>query len=313
MGTGESNPIEWLQYIANSFSGLADMWDDCDSDDFDTDYLEAHFEEYKNDFECPDISKLEMYEEVLRTASESVLHAYLYDSMDTFHDIERNRENVLKAFANKTIFPNLLMAIGIIESVISEAKASENSFYHYLYYCVASTPEIAGEWFGERAVERYKKNPILTEDDYEGALGSVAELIEIIEKNQFSAKLRESAWAIKGYCKLNAESPEKYAEIEAEIAKRKRPRRKTPPQLLKETRERQAVRELAKNDKITAEELGKILGCNKSTVVRLKAWQSKGILAYSPPQNGFKKQDNEGKTDVEAVSENEPDEDIENS
>ena len=95
--------------------------------------------------------------------------------------------------------------------------------------------------------------------------------------------------------------------------KQKKTRKKTPPQLLKETRERQAVKELAKNDKITAEELGKILGCNKSTVVRLRAWKNKGVLANPPPPNGFKKQDNESKTDVEAVSENEPDEDIGNS
>ncbi len=60
-------------------------------------------------------------------------------------------------------------------------------------------------------------------------------------------------------------------------------RRKTPPQLLKETRERQAVKELAKNPNITAKALGANLGCDKSTIVRLKAWQNKGVLSSPAP------------------------------
>jgi hypothetical protein len=207
-------PMEWLQYIADSFSGLADVWDE-----YDSDYFEDEFEEYK--VERPDIGKVEMYEEISQGVGECLLHAYIYDSMDAAKEMEYVRENIIKAFGHSIIFPNLLNAIGIIESVMSEAKPFENSFYYYQYYSVVSTPEEAREWFGEEAVKRYKKNPKLTEDDYENAFNCITELLEIIEKNQFSAKLRESAWAIKGYCKLNAESPEKYAEIEAEIAKTK--------------------------------------------------------------------------------------------
>ncbi len=55
----------------------------------------------------------------------------------------------------------------------------------------------------------------------------------------------------------------------------KKKRKKTPPQLLKETRERQAAKELAKNPNITAEKLGKILDCDKSTIVRLEALSEK--------------------------------------
>ena len=207
-------PMEWLQYIADSFSGLADLWDE-----YDSDYFEDEFEEYK--IEYPDINKLEMYHEISRRVGESLLHSYICDSRDISADIEYFRENVLKAFAKKAIFPNLLGAVGIIESVISEAKIFERDFYYYQYYCVANTPEDAEKWFGEGAAKRFKENPKLTEDDYENAFSCITELLEIIEKKQFSAKLRESAWAIKGYCKLNAESPEKYAEIEAEIAETK--------------------------------------------------------------------------------------------
>jgi hypothetical protein len=98
----------------------------------------------------------------------------------------------------------------------------------------------------------------------------------------------------------------------ARDTKQKKTRKKTPPQLLKETRERHAAQELTKNPNITAEKLGKKLECDKSTIVRLKAWQNRGILAYSPPPNGFKKQDDEGGTDTEAIGENESNNEIEN-
>ena len=67
-------------------------------------------------------------------------------------------------------------------------------------------------------------------------------------------------------------------------ATRPRARKKTPPQLLKETRERQAVKELARNPEITARELGTTLGCDASTVVRLKAWKNRGVLHRDPPR-----------------------------
>ncbi|MBN2457319.1 MAG: hypothetical protein JXB29_12420 [Sedimentisphaerales bacterium] len=91
-------------------------------------------------------------------------------------------------------------------------------------------------------------------------------------------------------------------------------RKKTPPQLLKETRERQTAKELAKEPNKTAEELGKLLGCHKSTVVRLKAWQKRGVLANPKPPNGFKKQpkDDKSRGDIEAIYENEPNDEGEN-
>lgn len=78
-------------------------------------------------------------------------------------------------------------------------------------------------------------------------------------------------------------------------------RKKTPPQLLKETRERQAILELTKNPNITAEKLGKILGCNKSTVTRLKAWQNKKVLDYDEPPNGSKRASDKAGPDIEAI------------
>ena len=206
-------PMEWLQYIADSFSGLADLWDEHDSD-----YFEDEFEEYK--VECPDISKLEMYSGISQHVSESLLHAYHLDSMDVAKEIEYLRENILKAFENKVIFPNLLSAIGIIESVMRLGESSTEDFLYNLNFCGFSSSEQVSETYGEKAAKRFKKEVELTEDDYENAFESVTELLENIEKGRFSEKLRESAWAIKGYCKLKAESPEKYAETEAKIAKR---------------------------------------------------------------------------------------------
>lgn len=61
-------------------------------------------------------------------------------------------------------------------------------------------------------------------------------------------------------------------------------RKKTPPQLLKETRERHAANALAKNPDMTARELADQLGCVASTVVRLKAWKNRGLLHRDPPR-----------------------------
>lgn len=80
-------------------------------------------------------------------------------------------------------------------------------------------------------------------------------------------------------------------------------RKKTPPQLLKEARERQAVKELAKNPDITSEQLGKILGCHKSTAVRLKAWQKKNVLNNPLPKGFIKRTGDENDSIVEAINE----------
>jgi hypothetical protein len=77
-------------------------------------------------------------------------------------------------------------------------------------------------------------------------------------------------------------------------------RKKTPLQFLKEARERQAAKELAKQPNITSRELGKILECNASTVTRLDAWQKKEILKGTPP-NGFIERNEDGETSIEAI------------
>ncbi len=206
-------PMEWLQYIAASFSGLADLWDE-----YDSDYFEYEFEEYKT--EQPKIHKLKMYDEISQSVNESLLHAYIYDSMDIAKEIEHLRGNIVKAFEGSVIFPNLLNAIGIIEFVMLLGESLQGDFYYCLHYCVASTPEEADEWFGKGSAKSYKKESELTIDDYEKAFDCVTEFLETIEKGQCSAKLRESAWAISGFCKLKTD-PEKYEEIKTKIAKRK--------------------------------------------------------------------------------------------
>ncbi|MDI6450522.1 hypothetical protein [Anaerobaca lacustris] len=65
---------------------------------------------------------------------------------------------------------------------------------------------------------------------------------------------------------------------------KRRARKKTPPQLLRETRERHAVKALTQDPEITSRELGKKLGCDASTIVRLKAWKSRGLLHRDSPR-----------------------------
>lgn len=93
--------------------------------------------------------------------------------------------------------------------------------------------------------------------------------------------------------------PEASGKVE-KIPQKKR--RKAPPQILKESRERQAAQELAKNPNITAEELGKILDCDKSTIVRLKAWKNKDVLKSKIP-NGFIRQTKDDDGSIEAIDE----------
>ncbi|GAF69797.1 unnamed protein product, partial [marine sediment metagenome] len=207
-------PMEWLQYIADSFSSLADLWDE-----YDTNFFENEFEDYKN--ESPQSTKKEMYEYIAweRISGEGLIHAYLYDCMDIANEIEHLRGNIVKAFEGCVIFPNLLNAIGIIESVMHLGESSQEDFLYYQYYCVFSSPEEVSEIYGEKAAKRFNKEVELTEDDYESAFECITELLEKLEKDRYSEKLRESAWAIKGYCKLKVGS-KKYAETEAQIAKR---------------------------------------------------------------------------------------------
>jgi len=206
-------PLEWLQYMAEEFSGLAEAWDD-----FDPNHFEERFEDYKE--ENPNIGKMGgMYEEIAHSVSEFLLHDYICESGDIIREIEPLKPFVLEEFEGCVIFPNLLDAIGVIEAVIRVAEEVEHYYWYCLYYCCGVTKEEAIKYFGKNAEKRFDSERELTEDDYEKAFDCITELLEIIEKRQFSQKLRESAWAIKGYCKLKVGS-EKYAEIETEIAKR---------------------------------------------------------------------------------------------
>lgn len=85
--------------------------------------------------------------------------------------------------------------------------------------------------------------------------------------------------------------------------KRKKARKKTPRQFLKEARERQAAQELAKDPNLTAKKLGEILECDKSTVVRLKAWKKKNVLNNPLPKGFIKRTEDENYSTVEAINE----------
>jgi hypothetical protein len=88
-----------------------------------------------------------------------------------------------------------------------------------------------------------------------------------------------------------------------EKPKSKKKRRKAPTGLLKEARERQAVKELVKNPNITCRELGKILGCHETTVIRLKAWKERGVLSYEG-QEGLTTRQEDDSYNVDGVVRN---------
>ena len=80
--------------------------------------------------------------------------------------------------------------------------------------------------------------------------------------------------------------------------------KRAPMQCLKEARERHAAKEIAKEPNITCVKLAKILGCHRSTVVRLEAWKKRGVLAYPEPPKGYRKQSKDrNKADIESIDE----------
>jgi len=206
-------PLEWLQVFADSLHEEANGWEkDCDPN-----FFKYHFEDCKE--ECPDISKREMFSEAVSFVTEGFLHIFWFHDLKEFKsEIEALRENILKAFENSVIFPDILRAIGIIEFVACLVEECLDSFWFDTHYFIADSPEEAEKHFAG-AAKRWKREAELTEGDYEKAFEGITEFFRTMEKRQFSQRLRESAWTIEGYCKLKAGS-EKYSQMETEIEKR---------------------------------------------------------------------------------------------
>ncbi|MHC4496425.1 MAG: hypothetical protein ACYSYM_11455, partial [Planctomycetota bacterium] len=210
----KTQPIQWLQNVAFCLVSLAGVWDE-----YDSDYVKDTFEHYQEQF--PNMSKIEMYRGIAYSIRE-LLRNYYTESMSVINELSAsdNKEYVLKEFEGSTVFASIVDAIGTLECVISEAEFPQNHFYYHQYYCIAPTPKDAEEWFGAEAAGRYRKNPKLTLRDYENAFEHIPGLLKKIEEGRFVQKLKESAGKIRAYCRLKAESPEKYIETEAAIAKR---------------------------------------------------------------------------------------------
>ena len=216
-GGRELQPLEWLQSIAISFSYLAGILEQKAPES-----LDEIFEDYK--IRYAGISKAEMYKEVSHSVWERQLYEYIYEIIDVVDEIEPFNSLILQTFKDSAIFPSLLNAIGVLEEIRGEAEFTEEVYWSCLYYRICPTPN-EDKGFGERAERKSDRKHELPEGNYENAFKCITKFIETIVKCQYSAKLRESSWVINGYCKLKSGS-EKYAEIETEIAKRKRGRKK---------------------------------------------------------------------------------------
>lgn len=86
-------------------------------------------------------------------------------------------------------------------------------------------------------------------------------------------------------------------------AKKRTRRSPTPATVLKEARERHAVKILVKRPGITSRQLGQELDCNASTVTRLKAWTKRGVNDHPKPPRGFrpKGDTDESGPDIDAI------------
>lgn len=207
-------PLEWLLCFADSLHEEANGWEE----DCDPNFFEDHFEDCKE--ECPDISKREMFSEAVSFVTEGFLHIFWFHDLKDFkREIEALRENILKAFENSVIFPDIFRSVGIIEFVSRLVEECLDNFWYDVHYFIADSPEEAEKYFGRRAAKMWKREAELTEEDYEKAFEGIAEFFRTMQKRQFSQRLRESAWIIEGYCKLKAGS-EKYTQTEVKLAKR---------------------------------------------------------------------------------------------
>jgi len=114
----DKKQLEWLQYIADAFINLADLWDEVDVNFFEETY--SYFREHE-----PEINKIEMYEQISESVFDYILHGYICDSGDILHQIEHSKTNIIESFQNTVIFPSILKAVGIIKHVRNIAKFAE--------------------------------------------------------------------------------------------------------------------------------------------------------------------------------------------
>lgn len=135
---------------------------------------------------------------------------------------------------------------------------------------------------------------------------TIAEIVEVVKRRR-SEGIQSEISRIKSDVigKFGAEGIRGIDEPAAKEARRKPPakgkaKRKLPQAYHREALEKYAAMELAKNPDITAEALGQLLHCNKSTIVRLKAWQKKEVLDYSAPPKGFIRSGEDGNQHIEA-------------
>jgi len=211
------SPMEWLQFIASELEQMANLWDD-----YDSNYIEEAIK--AEEFNCPTLNKIEIYAQIASDVgyeSLNALHIYIWENSEIKKEIEQNRENIVKAFSNSVIYPNLLNIIGIIEIDIAIAKGYEFMFWYSLYFSCFSTAEEAEEYFcrpnDNLIASRFKNNPKLTMRDYEIAFGDITECFEELIKRQLLVALKNSLLAIRGYCELNGKN---YNETQRKIAER---------------------------------------------------------------------------------------------
>jgi hypothetical protein len=221
------SPMEWLQYIAAQVEQMADMYDEDDSDFIKYMILEDKRAEPKK-------KTIERYEELDHYINESFLHNYAYAPYAILKNIEENRDSIVKAgFANSVIYPIFLKAIGIVETVRVIVDEYEYGYQEQLYFSNCSNEEEVKQWFQDvgnkrtdltghyfslpDTIARFNKKPKLTIKDYEKAFDFITGLIKKIKERGYSAALRESVFAIRGYCKLKDIN---YSETQIKIAKR---------------------------------------------------------------------------------------------
>jgi len=155
-----------------------------------------------------------------------------------------------------------------------------------------------------KSVKSTRRKEYLTdkEDDLKNVFDDALDILKNLKnlpRDQASNDLRGKADLLDRLCGMTSDKKIASGGIKQRSQKK---RRKTPLQFLKESRERQAAKELAKG-RITAVKLGVILECSASTVVRMKAWKKRDVLKNTLPKGYMKRDENGDRSLLEAIDE----------
>ena len=110
-------PMEWLQYLADSFLGLAALWDDYSSDD-----IAERVESCRA--KGSEARKIVICQDTANSIDERPLHDLYVESVEMIAEIVdgKNKECLLEAFEQSVVFASMIYLLCIDIAVLTRFK-----------------------------------------------------------------------------------------------------------------------------------------------------------------------------------------------